>query len=93
MVRSLHHRGNRGSYRGYNFEVSCLSCKKSFDKTIYSEENKFRFLFYISSEKDIRPAGDYMYGLSSHIHTELKRFMNRLSMSYVLYNKSGIDNT
>ena len=26
MVRSLQHRGNRGSCRGYNFEVSCLSC-------------------------------------------------------------------
>ena len=34
-----------------------------------------------------------MYGLSTYIHTELKHFVNRLSMSYVLYNKSGIDNT
>ena len=51
MVRSLQHRGNRGSCHGYNFEVSCLSCKKYFAKTIYSEENKFRFLFDISSER------------------------------------------
>ena len=50
MVRSLQHRGNRGSCHGYNFEVSCLSCKKYFEK-IYSEENKFRFLFDISSER------------------------------------------
>ena len=34
-----------------------------------------------------------MYGLSTHIHTELKHFMDRLSMSYVLFNKRGIDNT
>ena len=34
-----------------------------------------------------------MYGLSTYIHTELKPFMDRLSMSSVLYNKSGIDNT
>ena len=51
MVRSLQHRGNRGSCRGYNFEISCLSCKKYFAKTIYSEKNKFRFLFDISSER------------------------------------------
>ena len=74
MVRSFQHRGNRGGCRGYNFEVSCLSCKKYFAKTIYSEENKFRFLFDIFLGKDIRPAGDYMYGRSTHIHTELKHF-------------------
>ena len=51
MVRSLQHRGNRGSCRGYNFEVSCLSCKTYSAKTIYSEENKFRFIFDISSER------------------------------------------
>ena len=34
-----------------------------------------------------------MYGLRTYIHTELNYFMDRLSMSYVLYNKSGIDNT
>ena len=50
--------------------------------------------FFLSFlRKDIGPAGDYMYGLSTHIHTELKHFIDRLSMSYVLYNKSGIDNT
>ena len=35
-----------------------------------------------------------MYGLSTHSHTEFrKHFIDRLSMSYVLYTKSGIDNT
>ena len=28
-----------------------ISCQKYFAKKIYSEENKFRFLFYISSER------------------------------------------
>ena len=90
MVRSLQHRGNRGSCRGYNFVVSCLCCKKYVPKTIYSEE-KFFFGYFLG--KDIGPAENYMYGLSTHIHTELKHFMDRLSMSYVLYTKSGVDNT
>ena len=92
MVRSLQHTGNRGSCRGYNFEVSCLCCKKYVPKTIYSEENKFSLFLYFLG-KDIGPAEDYMYGLSTHIHTELKHFMDRLSVSYVLYTKSGEDNT
>ena len=57
-------------------------------KTIYYEENKFRFLFDISSERILvrhAPAEDYMYGLGTYIHTELKHFLKRLSMSYVLF--------
>ena len=63
-----------------------------------------KFLVYVAKNISLRryilkktnlvgPAEDYMYGLSTHIHTELKHFMDRLSMSYVLYTKSGIDNT
>ena len=59
---------------------------------ILKKTNLDFFLYFL--RKDIGPAEDYIYGLSTHIHTEFrKHFIYRLSMSYVLYTKSGIDNT
>ena len=63
----------------------------SLRRYILKRTNLVFFLYFLG--KDIGPAEDYMYGLSTHIHTELKHFMDRLSMSYVLYTKSGEDNT
>ena len=64
----------------------------SLRKYILKKTNLDCFLYFL--RKDIGPAEDHMYGLSIHIHTEFrKNFIDRLSMSYVLYTKSGIDNT
>ena len=47
MVRSLQHRGNRGSCHGYNFEVSCLSCKNiSLRRYILKKTNLDFFLIF-----------------------------------------------
>ena len=51
VVRSFQHRGNRGSCRGYNFEVSCLSCKNiSLRRYILKKTNLDFFLIFFWKE-------------------------------------------
>ena len=56
-----------------------LAKKFSLRRYILKKTNLDFFLIFL--RKDIGLAEDYMYGLSTHIHTELKHFMDRLPMS------------
>ena len=64
----------------------------SLRRYILKKTNLDFFLYFL--RKDIGPAENDMYGLSTHIHTEFRKYLiDRLSMSYVFYTKSGMDNT
>ena len=53
----------------------------SLRRYILKKTNLDFFLIFL--RKDIGLAEDFMYGLSTHIHTEVRKyFMDRLSMSY-----------